>query len=247
VETGFAAGQGKNPEVFSGAVNEPLTTAVPQQSFGTALIPTVVTRGLIGWKPDVPHHTIELSPQLPTAWDRLVVHHAAAGASRYEIEMKRTGGMLSFMVRPEGTARADTLVLRAHLPLGSTVGDVKVKGGMPLSSAEPRQTPRDLELTIRTLLTEPVEISVEFTPGYEVVLPSVVSARGDRSRGIRLLDQRLVSDALVLTLEGPAGTTDTLSVRHAERNPVPVSFPVPGDPLDGYSRLMLRVPVASLH
>ncbi|HEY7028347.1 MAG TPA: hypothetical protein VH438_12100, partial [Gemmatimonadales bacterium] len=67
------------------------------------------------------------------------------------------------------------------------------------------------------------------------------------SRGVRLLDQRLAGDALVLTLEGPAGTTDTISVRHGEVNRVPMKFPAPGDPLDGYSRLVLNLPVASLH
>jgi glycogen debranching enzyme len=247
VETGFAAGLGKNPEVFSGTVYEPLTTAVPQQFFGTALIPTVVTRGLLGWKPDVPHHTIELSPQLPAEWDRLVVHHAAAGENHYEIELKRSGRTLTAAVRPEGTVRGDTLVFRPHLPVGSKLGDVRVKGGLPLSSAEPRQTARDLELTIKTVVTGPVEITVEFEPGYEVSLPVVVPARGDRSRGIRLLDQRLVGDALVLTLEGPAGATDTLSVRHGEPNQVPVSFPAPGDSLDGYSKLVLNVPLTSLH
>jgi glycogen debranching enzyme len=247
VQSGFIQGLGRNPEVFSGAVYEPLTTAVPQQFFGTSLIPTVVTRGLLGWKPDVPHQQIEFSPQLPAEWDRLAVHNVPAGANRYGIEIKKSGGLLSIALSPGNLPQPDTLILRAHLPLGSVPGEVKVNGSAALPTDAPRQTARDVEVSVRTVLIGRVEINVAFQPGYEVSLPLVVPARGDRSRGVRLLDQRLAGDALVLTLEGPAGTTDTISVRHGEVNRVPMKFPAPGDPLDGYSRLVLNLPVASLH
>jgi hypothetical protein len=62
-----------------------------------------------------------------------------------------------------------------------------------------------------------------------------------------MLDQRLDAGALVVILEGPAGATDTISVFHRERNPLPVTFPTAGDPVDNYSRLTLRLPLSNLH
>jgi hypothetical protein len=126
-------------------------------------------------------------------------------------------------------------------------GDVKVNGSAALPSDAPRRTARDVEVAVKTVLIGRVEITVPFEPGYEISLPARVLSRGDRSRGIRMLDQRLESDALVLTLEGPAGATDTISVFHRERNPLPVSFPAVGDPVDNYSRLTLRLPLSSMH
>jgi hypothetical protein len=100
---------------------------------------------------------------------------------------------------------------------------------------------------VKTVLIGRVEITVPFEPGYEISLAARVPSRGDRSRGIRMLDQRLEGDALVVTLEGPAGTTDTISVFHRERNPLSVSFPAGGNPVDNYSRLSLRLPLSNLH
>src|SRR4029453_5392404 len=98
-----------------------------------------------------------------------------------------------------------------------------------------------------TVLIGRVEITVPFEPGYEISLPTRAPSRGDRSRGIRMLDQRLDGDALVVTLEGPAGHTDPLPFFHRERNPLSVSFPAAGDPVDNYSRLTLRLPLSNLH
>ena len=247
VRSGFTQALGKNPEVFSGSVYEPLTTAVPQQFFGTALIPTVIARGVLGWRPDVPHQQIEFSPQLPAEWDRLAVHNVPAGAHRYEIEIRKSRGMLSVILGPGNLSQPDTLVFRAHLPLGSIPGEVKVNGSAALPSDAPRRTARDVEVAVKTVLIGRVEITVPFEPGYEISLPARAPSRGDRSRGIRMLDQRLDAGALVVTLEGPAGATDTISVFHRERNPLAVTFPTAGDPVDNYSRLTLRLPLSNLH
>ncbi|HSE67453.1 MAG TPA: amylo-alpha-1,6-glucosidase, partial [Gemmatimonadales bacterium] len=168
VQSGFTQGLGRNLELFSGTVYEPLTTAVPQQFFGTALIPTVVARGLLGWRPDVPHQQIELSPQLPAEWDRLAVHNVPAGANRYEIEIRKSRGLLSVILGPGNLSQPDTLVFRAHLPLGSVPGEVKVNGSVALPTDAPRRTARDVEVVVKTVLIGRVEIGVPFEPGYEI-------------------------------------------------------------------------------
>jgi hypothetical protein len=93
-----------------------------------------------------------------------------------------------------------------------------------------------------------MRLELACTPGYEIILPRVASARGDRSRELRLLDQRLErvesgngETGLVAVLEGPAGSTADVLVRRGETRAVRVTFPTGGDSVDGYSRSELRV------
>jgi glycogen debranching enzyme len=242
VRSSFLWGLGRNPEVMAGMQYEPLETAVPQQFFGTSFIPTVFVRGLLGWEPDAPAHTVRLSPQLPPEWDTLTVRNAPLGDRRYELSFRRKPTEIRMRLRrTAGPALPDTLVFAPHLPLGATVTDIGVQGGGSLPLEAPRETPRDLEPTVRVVLGTDVEVAVQYQPGYEVILPDAVPRRGDRSRGLRLLDQRRVGDSLVVLLEGPAGSSATIRVRHGPERAFPVTFPAAGDPVDAYARVELRV------
>lgn len=240
----FGWGLGRNPEVFAGMQREPLETAVPQQFFGTSFLPTVVVRGLLGWEPDLPARTLHLAPQLPAEWDSLRVHNAPAGPERYDLQFRQAPERWQARIRrtSDGPAPADSVVVAARLPLGAACE--LEPGATAWQATEPggRRTARDIEYRFRAAAADEMELSLRCTPGYELVLPNVAAARGDRSRQLRLTDFRLdEGDELVATLEGPAGSTADVIVRRGAARSVPVSFPLPGDPVDGYSRTALRV------
>ena len=243
VRSGFTWGLGRNPEVFAGMQYEPLETAVPQQFFGTSFIPTVLVRGLLGWEPDAPARSARLSPQLPSEWDTLTVRNLPLGDRRYALSFHRSPTELRVAIHRAGGAAGppDTLTFVPHLPLGASLTDVKVLGGSTLPSDPPRETARDLEVTQRVVLSGDVQVIVQHRPGFEVILPRVEPRRGDRSGGLRLLDQRRVGDSLAVLLEGPAGTTASIRVRHGMEREYQLTFPPAGDPVDGYARAELRV------
>lgn len=243
VRSGYTWGLGRNPEVFAGMQYEPLETAVPQQFFGTSFIPTVLVRGVLGWEPDAPGRTIRLAPQLPPEWDTLSVWNAAAGDRRYDLSFKRSTTELRVSIhRTAGAANiVDTLLYSPHLPPGARLSDVKVLGGTSLPSGAPRETARDLQPDVRVVLTGDVQVVIQFQPGFEVILPASEPGRGDRSRGLRLVDLRRVGDSLAVLLDGPAGSTASFRLRHGAERELPVKFPEPGDPIDGYSRAEVRV------
>jgi hypothetical protein len=243
VRSGFTWGLGRNPEVWSGSQFEPLETAVPQQFFGTSFIPTVLGRGLLGWEPDVPAKLVRFAPSLPAEWDSLVAHHAPAGSGRYTLTISRTPRRIRLEVVRESAGAAagerDTLLFEPHLPPGSSVGKVTMDGPS-IDCATPAGSPRDVQLHCKALLDARNVLTVDLLPGYDIVLPAISPRRGDRSRGLRLLDFGLEGDTLTATLEGPAGTTDSVVLRRSERRVVPVRFPEPGDSVDGYSRATVR-------
>src|SRR4029453_6505501 len=96
------------------------------------------------------------------------------GANRYEIEIRKSRGLLSVLLGPGKLSRPDTLVFRAHLPLGSVPGEVKVNGSAALPSDAPLRTARDVEVAVKTVLIGRVEITVPFEMGYVVSLPARV-------------------------------------------------------------------------
>ncbi|HXE58744.1 MAG TPA: hypothetical protein VNK43_12145 [Gemmatimonadales bacterium] len=252
VNSGFVWGLGRNPEVWSGAQFEQLETAVPHQFFGTSFILTVLARGLLGWEPDVPRGIVRLAPQLPAEWPSLRVHAARAGAARYELELARSAGELRATL--QGTPGGpDTLLFEPHLPLGARLTGARLNG-QPIRCAElvsRRDTQALCRVPLAPALRAPggrVELVVTHSPGYQVILPRTEVPRGGRSRSVRLLDQRLEGDELVLTLEGPAGTATEIAVTGERPAKVPVRFegpvstaPADATSLDGYVRQVVRL------
>lgn len=237
--SGFTWGLGRNPEVWSGSQFEPLDTSVPHQFFGTSFILTVLTRGLLGWEPDVPRNMVRLAPQLPTEWGELQVHGARAGGGSYEIAI--TKSMNELRVKIEGRGGPDTLYFEPHLPLGSRVTGVTVNGDPVAFDTLPN--PRDTQVRARIPLTANPEIVVQHTIGYELVILQPQAHRGDRSKSMRVLDMRLVGGELVIQAEAPAGSTFAISLAHDPLTVQPAEFPGQGDPIDGYVRREIRIPV----
>ena len=239
----FVWGLGANPEVFSGALFEPLDTAVPQQFFATSMLITPLVRGLIGWEADAPARTVRLAPHLPPQWDSLTVERLPAGSGRYAVRFERQDTALTVSVRRTAGTGVDSLVFAPALPLGARVVAVTANGA-PLACAN-RSTGADEHLTCRVVLGASVTMRVRHTAGWDVLLPPPAPARGDRSTSLKLVRQRLAGDTLVLDVEGVAGRRYQMTVRTpAGPRPVVVDVPAVGDAVDGYAAATVRVPGA---
>jgi glycogen debranching enzyme len=237
IRSGFTWGLGRNPEVWSGSQFEPLDTSVPHQFFGTSFILTVLTRGLLGWEPDIPRRIVRLAPQLPAEWDGMKVHRAAAGAGRYEMTIAKSANELR--VRIEGSGGPDTLVFSPHLPLGSQVTSLEVNGASV--AFDTLSTRRDIQLTARLHLRENLDIVVQHTPGVQLVIEQPVTDRGDRSKSMRVLDMRLENGGLIVQAEGPAGAEFTVRILGQAERSEKIRFEGAGDPVDRYVRKELRL------
>ena len=237
--SGFTWGLGRNPEVWSGSQFEPLDTSVPHQFFGTSFILTVLSRGLLGWEPDVPRGIVRLAPQLPPEWSEMKVHGARAGQGTYELHIVKSINELRLNL--EGAGGPDTLVFEPHLPLGARVNGMLVNG-VPVSF-DTLPNPRDTQIRARVQLNGKTQIVVQHTTGFELRIRQPESRRGDRSKSMRILDMRLIDGELVIQAEAPAGSTFTISLAHDPMTVQPAEFPGQGDAIDGYVRKEIRIPV----
>jgi hypothetical protein len=165
------------------------------------------------------------------------VHAARAGEGRYEIAIVKS--LNELRVRIRGAGGPDTLVFEPHLPLGSRVTGLTVNGApVPFDSIP---NPRDTQLRSRFPLVDSLEIVVQHTTGYELVIRQPQTLRGERSKSMRVLDIRLVGGELVIQAEAPAGSTMTISLAHNPMSVQPAEFDGPGDPVDGYVRKEFRI------
>jgi glycogen debranching enzyme len=237
--SGFTWGLGRNPEVWSGSQFEPLDTSVPHQFFGTSFILTVLARGLLGWEPDIPRNEVRLAPQLPPEWGEMQVHQARAGQGRYEIAIVKSSNQLRVSIW--GSGGPDTLAFEPHLPIGSWVTAVRVNGAPVGFDSVPN--PRDTQVRARIPLADSLEIVVEHTTGYELVVNQPEIRRGEGSKSMKILDIRLLASELVIQAEAPAGSTMTIGLAHDRMSVQPAEFDGPGDPVDGYVRKEFRIPV----
>lgn len=235
--SGFTWGLGRNPEVWSGSQFEPLDTSVPHQFFGTSFILTVLTRGLLGWEPDVPRGIVRLAPQLPPEWGEMRVHGARAGNGSYQIQIAQSNQ--EFRLTIEGTGGPDTLVFEPHLPLGSSITAVTVNGAAVAFDTLPN--PRDVQVRVRVPLAQKAEIVAQHTPGFVFRVSQPRIHRGERSKSMRVLDMRIENGQFVVQVEGPAGSEFEVQAGRDQVRAETIRFEGAGDPIDGYVRKEVRL------
>jgi hypothetical protein len=195
---------------------------------------------MLGWEGDAPDHRVTLAPHLPPQWDALTIERLPVGTGRYTVRFARTDTTLSVDLTRTAGAGVDTLVYSPALPLGAVVQEVRANGRPVRCGA--RATGADEHVDCRLPLAAQLAVVVRHTPGWAVLLPAPAPERGARSRNLKLVSQRLVSDTLELRVEGLAGRTYQLGVRtpRGERT-VAVAIPDGGDAVDGYRASVVRV------
>ena len=92
-------------------------------------------------------------------------------------------------------------------------------------------------------LGDGAEVTIHHGGGWRLEISATVPERGERSRGLKVLDARVENGGFTVALEGRAGARYELSVRRpgGRLSREIVEFPADGgDPRDGYVRRTLR-------
>jgi hypothetical protein len=92
-------------------------------------------------------------------------------------------------------------------------------------------------------LGEGVEVAIRHSPGWRLEVPAEEPSRGERSRGLKVVDARVVDGVFEVIVEGRAGSRYDLGVVHPDGRSTRevVTFAAEGgDPRDGYLARTLR-------
>ena len=221
--TGFDFSRGRNPEVLSGRLYKPLDTAVPQQFFATSMVLTPLIRGMLGIDVDAPRRRLRIAPHLPADWDTVRVEHVPVGPDRVNLTIIRDGTGLHLTLSdsprppwpsypgPRPLSTPLDVEFAPALPLGATV---------TLPAGDVAQTPGDVHATVRVRWDAAVATAhVQYTGGWHLMASRPAAARpGARSQAQRVLSERMVNGAYLVTVEGLAGSRGSLTVIPPDRS-----------------------------
>lgn len=202
--TGFDQSLGRNPEVISGRLYKPLDTAVPQQFFATSMVLTPLIRGLLGIDVDAPAHRLTIAPHLPPEWDSLAVDDVPVGAGRVSFVLRRANGRVTLALHRTGDGAPIDVTFSPQIRIGASASGA----GVALE-----KTPGDWHATVHGRLTSDLELEVTTAGGWEAVVAPAAPKIGDRSTSLRVVDEQLARDGVVVSLEGLAGHSYSFRLR----------------------------------
>ncbi|MCC6397484.1 MAG: hypothetical protein IT282_10740 [Bacteroidetes bacterium] len=196
-------------EVLHGSVCRPSGVCFHQCWSETNILHPAL-EGLVGWKPNAPEGTAELSPRFPADWDSVSVRRLRVGSTLLDMEIHRQASRTVYSFRKE-TGSGCTVSLAPEIPAGTRIGRVLVNG-VPLV--------REYDIT-HGLLATPVEVRVEdpatvvFEYSDGVALSPVIPRPlpGDSTQWHRILYSSWAAGALSIEVEGRGGTTGVFPFR----------------------------------
>lgn len=209
--TGFA-GPGYVPENFSGDRCQTLPRAVPHQLFstGVGVVQALIT-GMLGLSADASRRAIRLVPHLPPHWDVVRLKGYRVGEDSFDFELRQRPGRLSLAVELDGAGPYE-LTWSPALPPGSPAAGVV--------------TDRDLHPSLSRRVDKRAELSVEFTPGLELLSDVPSLEPGDVSGAVRLVAGGCDARTCRFTVAAPGGAPGRLRYRlRGEEREMPFEAP----------------------
>lgn len=170
-------------ELLSGAYYAPLGRSSSHQMWSSAMVLTPAVRGLFGLEPDIVHHRLRLHPNLPATWNSAELSNIPYGTSNLAVQLTRERGELVMTVR---SSEAVVLCVDTQPQFDET---------------ECKTPPRDVHVATLKL------------PGVEVGFPDQELLPGDRTHGVKVLEESYAGSQLTLNLQGISGTQSELPIR----------------------------------
>ncbi|MDX2030669.1 MAG: hypothetical protein SF339_08365 [Blastocatellia bacterium] len=206
---------GYQPEILSGEFHRPLDESVPHQLFSSGMVVTPLVRGLLGLRADAANRVMRFAPQLPAGWDTLSIRNYRIGASRINIDIKRTGMTGIRYDFEKSDAEPLKLEFLPALPALTRVVKVVLDGkaiklGPTTCGALGPDTPCSFETTLRKRST----FELVLKGGVEVDAAAPPAPLGSRTSSLKVLETSTpAANRYAMRLEGVAGQTYTLRVR----------------------------------
>jgi glycogen debranching enzyme len=215
----YTSALGYVTELLSGDFNTPFGRSSHHQVWSEAMVATPVLRGLLGIEVTEGGGMLRFEPQLPADWNSVTVRNVRAGATQFDLTLKRTEGRKTIVItrrelekQPHGARRRMTqLTIAPAFPLDAHITKVTLNGRpvkFELDQAGDRQF---AEVFINNGLASN-EVVFTYDEGTDVTIESEMLRPGASSQGLRILRSRADDGILRLTLEGLGGRSYSLKV-----------------------------------
>lgn len=199
-------------EVYSGHQHTWPAESVPHQGFCTAATVLPLVRGLLGLDPDVPARRLAFAPRLPGDWEHLTIENLHLGATRLDLDYRRTRTRLMLTI----TGADEPLTLHLE-PLLAGVQQVRTvrANGQPVAF-QTRTVGQGMVLIADVPLAERTVLDVDFIPDVALLPPAWPTQLGDPDQGLKVVSVVRDRQQVQVLVEGRAGQTYRLPLLNAD-------------------------------
>ena len=217
----FTGALGDVTELLSGDFHAPFGRSSHHQVWSQAMVVTPFVRGLLGIEVAAGGRELRFAPQLPADWDRVSVVNIAAGESRYDLQLERSGSRLTITASARSAGGSTTsppvrLVIAPAFPLDAIVRSVTVDGRRTPFKIQQMGDVQQAQVTLDTPSAQ-TSIQFEYVGGTDVYRKIEAPAPGAENSGLRILRSTATANQLKLVLEGRGGRSYSLFVRTPRR------------------------------
>jgi glycogen debranching enzyme len=192
-------------EVLDGQIFAPAGVC-PHQAWSESMVLQPFLEGMLGLKPDALTGTLYVHPYVPPGWSGLSVRNIAIGDTRIDLVIHRSADQstYTFTRRRQHSSSARrrpiTIVLEPLFPLGSSLLGAIVNG-MPVSTpATIRDHVHVPKYKLR--LDRSATVRIRHRLGIAMVPEHPLLAKGERSQGLRIIDERWKRGSYEILVEG---------------------------------------------
>ena len=203
----FAAGTIE--EVLHGEMFQPAGVC-SHQAWSESMALQPVFDGMLGIEPDATRGHLSLRPYFPPNWKSVKVQNIPLGKRRISVSLKRTGGITRYEIRGPKTQQA-TISFQPYFPLGTRIMEIRTNEKVTDTKRIFVREYADCPLVNFRLRTKTV-IEFVHSDGIAVIPPISSPPPGQRSKGIRVINEGWERAKYVLTLEGKSGESYSIGI-----------------------------------
>jgi glycogen debranching enzyme len=206
---------GNIEEVLHGEQFQPAGVC-PHQAWSQSMVIQPLLEGMLGLKADAIDRSIRLAPYFPPHWRKVQVKNIRIGEQRVDLFMERTGKetiyTASLRHRTEDKKHGGSIFLHLgpYFPLGTRILEIEIDSKRldeHILVNDFRKLP-----SLKVKMDKKVVIRIHHSGGLAALPPVHHVRQGQKSSGIRIINESWRDKSYVLTLEGKPGEDSLLDI-----------------------------------
>jgi len=197
-------------EVLAGDFYHEEVESVPEQTWSSAAFLTAFVQGLLGLHADGVTRTLNFTPHLPAAWDKVTVRRVRVADATLTLELTQSVGEVALRISNDGAPVK--LSFDPELPLGARVQNARLgEREIPATLVQHAQDTHahvDLELPRGESM-----LRLPYSGGVAIVDPAPRPVLGERSRGVKIVGVSLQDRVYMIAIDHVASESATLELR----------------------------------
>ncbi|MCF8242473.1 MAG: hypothetical protein K9J16_13930 [Melioribacteraceae bacterium] len=191
-------------EVLHGAEYKP-EGVCSHQCWSQTMVIQPVIEGMLGLNVNAPGNELSLSPQFPADWDKVNIKRIRIGNDYINVSMVRRDNTTVYKFT---TSTENIIGVNLNLSFPHTTSIEKIK----INDSEINQEISENQLHIKFDLNQSAKIEIAHRGGISVLPVILLPEPGDKSKGMRIISDRVEDHHYIIEVEGMSGSKNELRI-----------------------------------